>query len=243
MARKSAARRPVASMKNRVIIFSSQESLSLAKAIQANLHTDAFTTKVWTDGFFKFSQPYISNFRDIQYEYDFALVICGSDDVTTTRGKKKKTPRDNILLELGMCISSFTLDKVLIVKHKDIQLPSDLDGINPIEYTMTADEDIDAVAGTISSKISQQIQHTKCTSHQYIKLSWTEYLRCIKKITETLGQSASLGGFEYDAIIGISRGGLMVADLIARENSQNVPIVPLLADAEPEYLVLIQNQP
>lgn len=232
MAKSNTKRRPTIKMKpkKRIVIFSSTENLPLAKAIQANLYTGTYSTKVWTDGFFKFSQSYISNFQDIQYEYDFALVLCGADDVLTSRGKRRKTTRDNVFLELGMCISSFGLKRVLIIKHKDVKLPSDLDGISPIDYSITEEEDIDAVAGTICSKVGQYISREEYPKKQYVKLSWNEYFRSLKKLTERLSQSIPLGGYEYDAIVGINRGGLMAADMIAREVSPNAPVISLYAE-------------
>jgi predicted nucleotide-binding protein len=32
---------------------------------------------------------------------DFAIAIAQPDDVTKTRGKRKNTPRDNVIFELG----------------------------------------------------------------------------------------------------------------------------------------------
>lgn len=233
MANRSPKRRLTRKMeqiKKRMIVFSSQENISLAEAIQRNLYIGTYTTRVWTNGFFALSQSYISNFQDIQYEYDFAVVICGADDAVVTRGKKKKMARDNVLLELGMCISSFTLNRVIIVKHKDIKLPSDLDGISAIEYNELETDNIDAIAGTICSQITNYVERNKFSKRQYGKLSWDEYFHYMKKVIGELGQSIPLGGYEYDAIIGINRGGLMAADLIARENAQNIPVLPLFAD-------------
>ena len=217
-------------IKKRIVIFSSSESLRLAKCIQAYLHPDTYTTRVWSDGFFKLSQSYIANFQDIQYEYDFAVVVCGADDMLTTRGKRRAATRDNVLLELGMCISSFTLNRVIIVKHKEVKLPSDLDGINPVDYTFSEGEDIDAIAGTICAKIQQHIDGSEYAKNQFIKLSWDEYFHCARKLFGVLNQSVALGGYEYDIIVGINRGGLMIADLISREGTQNVPVLPLFAD-------------
>lgn len=39
-----------------------------------------------------------------------------------------------------------------------------------------------------------------------------------------------MGGFYFDVIVGISGGGLMVADILSREYGQIKPVVSLIAD-------------
>ena len=216
--------------KKRIIVFSSAENLQLTQAIQANLYPEKYSTLLWSNGFFELSRSYISNFQGIKYDYDFAVVVCSDDDMKTSRGRQQRAIRDNVLLELGMCISTFTLERVIIVKQKDVELPSDLDGVTPIEYSIGKNENINAVAGTICASIETYINREKMSALPYVKLSWDEYFHTMKVLTSQLSQSSSLGGFEYDVIVGINRGGLMAADLIGRENAHNTPIFPLYAD-------------
>lgn len=217
-------------MKKRIIVFSSVENLRLAQAIQSNLYPEKYSTLLWSNNFFELSRSYISSFQGIKYDYDFAVVVCSDDDMKLSRGRQQRAIRDNILLELGMCISTFTLKRVIIVKQRDIKLPSDLDGITPIEYSIGKDENINAVAGTICASIESYINREKISALPYVKLSWDEYFYTMKVLTTQLSQSSSLGGFEYDVIVGINRGGLMAADLIGRENVHNTPIFSLYAD-------------
>lgn len=217
-------------IKKRIIIFSSKESINLAKAIQSNLYIEKYSTQVWSDSFFKLSRTNITNFDELKYNYDYAFVICSGDDTASVRGRKTSVLRDNVLLELGMCISSFSLNHVIIVKQKGIKLPSDLDGITPIEYSIGVGEDINAVAGTICSKAEAHINTVEPSPTQFIKLSWDEYFRSMHSLTEILSQSAALGGFDYDVAVGINRGGLMAADLMAREKGHDVPVLSLCAD-------------
>lgn len=216
--------------KTRIIVFSSLECLDLANAIQRNLFSGKYSTLLWTNGFFQLSQSSISSFQEMKYAYDFAVVICSADDMKTSRGRQQRAIRDNVILELGMCISSFSLEKVIIVKQRNVVLPSDLHGITPIEYDIGDNENLDAVAGTICASIDAHINSKKSSMLPYVKLSWDEYFHIMKTISQQLSQSNALGGFEYDVIVGINRGGLMAADLIGRENSHNTPVFPLYAD-------------
>ncbi len=63
----------------------------------------------------------------------------------------------------------------------------------------------------------------------FIKLSWDEFYRHVNLLVKKLKQSESLGGFDFDILVGISRGGTSVADLMAREFGQNMPILSLFA--------------
>ena len=64
------------------------------------------------------------------------------------------------------------------------------------------------------------------------KLSWNEYYKQTANLIYKLKQSENLGGYEFNIIIGISRGGLAVADLMAREFGQNMPILGLYSYRE-----------
>ena len=194
MARKRDKKRRVPpKIKKRTIVFSSVENLQLAQAIQANLYPEKYSTLLWSNGFFALSHSYISNFQGIKYDYDFAVVVCSDDDMKTSRGRQQRAIRDNVLLELGMCISTFTLKRVIIVKQRDVELPSDLDGITSIEYSIGKNENINAVAGTICASIEAHINREKMSALPYVKLSWDEYFYTVKVLSTQLSQSNSLG--------------------------------------------------
>lgn len=60
-------------------------------------------------------------------------------------------------------------------------------------------------------------------------LSWDEFYRCLSGLVKKVNESESLGGFNFDVAVGISRGGTSVADLFAREFGQNKPVLSLFA--------------
>lgn len=215
-------------MKTRLIIFSSKEALPIAEAIQKNLFHKEFTVTVWTNGFFELSQSYISSFSDIRTDYDYAIVLCNDDDIIRVRGKVKYVPRDNVILELGMSIAAFSINHVIIVKKDNVTLPTDLEGIQPVNYSIEENENLDSVAGMICSNITSYI--SKQHAMEYIKLPWDEYFYHVRNMVSKLKQSSRLGGFYFDIIVGINGGGLMVADIISREYDQIKPVLSLYAD-------------
>jgi CRP/FNR family transcriptional regulator, cyclic AMP receptor protein len=53
-----------------------------------------------------------------------------------SRGKKKSSPRDNVIFELGLLMGALGRDRVFILKPKgvDVRIPTDLLGVNWLEY-------------------------------------------------------------------------------------------------------------
>lgn len=67
---------------------------------------------------------------------DFAALVLTADDQTTSRGKKKASPRDNVIFELGLLMGALGRERVFILKPRnvDVRIPSDLLGVTWIEY-------------------------------------------------------------------------------------------------------------
>lgn len=69
---------------------------------------------------------------------DFGVLVCTKDDKVTNTARRVNTmaPRDNVILELGMCIGQMGRKRAFLVKPKgrDIKIPSDLLGITLLEY-------------------------------------------------------------------------------------------------------------
>lgn len=226
-------------VKTRIIIFSSKESLYLAQAIQNNFYYEHYTVNIWSHSFFELSKPYIFNFEKLGNEYDYAILLCTQDDLIclsksqhgeSCSEKVKFTSRDNIWLELGMCISKLSLKKTIIVKDKSVNLPSDLAGIEPIhfEYPTSINEQINIVASQITSRITSYIENS---SSKIMRLSWEEYFMAFRKMLDKILADPDYGGYIFDVIVGISGGGLMVGDLLSREiKNHTVPVLPLYAD-------------
>lgn len=65
---------------------------------------------------------------------DAAILIASPDDFISSRGEELLSPRDNIILEIGMCLSGLGRDRVMVAHFADSKgqhpkLPSDLQGL------------------------------------------------------------------------------------------------------------------
>lgn len=69
---------------------------------------------------------------------DFAALIISNDDVTTSRHKQEKSPRDNVLLELGLFMGRLGRERTFVIHEKGAKVPSDLSGLTRIPFSSPA---------------------------------------------------------------------------------------------------------
>ena len=84
-----------------VFIGSSTEGLEIARAIQVNLD-QACELTIWGQGIFGLGGGTLENLVEKLDDFDFAIFVLTPDDLVTSRGRRQESPRDNVLLELGL---------------------------------------------------------------------------------------------------------------------------------------------
>lgn len=146
-------------MKSRPIIFvgSSTEGLNYAKALQQNLD-HAMQVVLWSQGVFGLSNGTLEDLVEKLQTVDFAALVVTPDDLIESRGKSQSAPRDNVLLELGMCIGSLGRERSFLVydRSSNIKLPSDLAGITPATFQPHEDGNAQASLGAACTQIEQK---------------------------------------------------------------------------------------
>ena len=124
--------------KPRLFIGSSTEGLNQARSIFSYFESKrTLEAEVWTDGIFRASRTAIETLMACSQDYDFAVLIFTPDDVVISRGRKKDSPRDNILFEVGLFMGALGKERVFIFKPKgvDIRIPTDLLGLTCYQYS------------------------------------------------------------------------------------------------------------
>ena len=122
-------------MKLKIFIGSSTEGLEYAKALQQNLdHT--MQVVLWNQGVFGPGSVILEQIVEILKTVDFAALVVTPDDLIQYRNSTQAAPRDNVLIELGLCIGALGRERSFIVydRSSDIKLPSDLAGITPATF-------------------------------------------------------------------------------------------------------------
>lgn len=119
-----------------VFIGSSRESLSEATWISNSLNRRPVVSRLWTQGIFQLSKTTIEDLMRMTMESDFAALFFTPDDMTASRGKKKSSPRDNTVFELGLFMGALGRERAFIVTPKgvDLKLPTDLLGMTHVQY-------------------------------------------------------------------------------------------------------------
>lgn len=123
---------------NRPVLFigSSSEGLPVLDAVHSITRTRKVVPRPWTNGVFEASSTAIESLLALSREADFAALILTADDAVISRGRRKYSPRDNVVFELGLLMGAIGRERVFILKphNVDIRIPSDLLGLMWLEY-------------------------------------------------------------------------------------------------------------
>lgn len=141
-----------------IFIGSSVEGLEIAEAIQLNLDHKCQVT-IWSQGVFGLSHGTLESLVENLNRYDFAVLVLTSDDLSISREQVKQSPRDNVLLEMGMFIGAIGRRRTFIVYDRtvDMKLPTDLAGVTPATYAPHDDGNLQASLGSVCTQIKHAI--------------------------------------------------------------------------------------
>ena len=142
-----------------IFIGSSKDGLSIAEAIQLNLDHSCEVT-IWSQGVFGLGQGSLESLVDRLDSFDFAIIVLTPDDVTISRDHVETSPRDNVLLELGLFIGALGRKRTFIVydRNNKIKLPTDLAGVTPATFQMHSNQNHQASLGAATTQIKNAIQ-------------------------------------------------------------------------------------
>jgi hypothetical protein len=125
----------------RIFIGSSSENREVVGALEAVLGkarraTFQIDPARWDEGVFKLSAAYIESLEGELDLADFAILVLTPDDVTRFRETDVRTPRDNVLFELGLFMGRLQRERCFMLYARDDKpkLPSDLLGIKAATY-------------------------------------------------------------------------------------------------------------
>jgi len=142
-----------------LFIGSSREGLAIAKALASQIDPSLATVSLWSEGVFGASHFPMEDLAARLQCSDFAALVATADDHVTSRGIATLAPRDNIVFELGLFMGAITRYRTFLVTQKgiDLKIPSDLLGINVVNYDPAAASPDDAVRAS-SCEIAEGIK-------------------------------------------------------------------------------------
>jgi hypothetical protein len=119
-----------------LVVFSSGKvaESGVTDAIRDQLTRRGFTVTPWNEGFFPANELALNAFLKKLLCYDAALLVLGDDDIRhdpAQTGKEQHVPRDNVIFELGACMSRLGPKKTFIVRPDTpkVVLPSYFHGV------------------------------------------------------------------------------------------------------------------
>ncbi|MCW1410738.1 MULTISPECIES: TIR domain-containing protein [Rhizobium] len=141
--------------KIRVFIISSVEGLPIARTVQDAFEHDPFTCTVWTDGVFRVANYTMEALEAAVDDSDFAIAIAHADDVTAYRGQDWPSPRDNVILELGLFMGRLGRRRAILMEPRDekVKLPSDMAGITTVPYRFEPGKDMAALLAPACNRL------------------------------------------------------------------------------------------
>lgn len=147
--------------KPRIFVGSSAEKLFIANNIQLLLEHDAEVT-VWTQGIFQPSNSTLEDLIELLDRIDFGVFVFTPDDISNIRKKSYSVARDNVIFEMGLFIGRLGKKRTFYIvprSHEKLHLPSDLIGVNPLDYNDDrSDGNIQAALGSPCTKLIVQMK-------------------------------------------------------------------------------------
>lgn len=127
---------PEESRKPRLFIGCAASDLRIAKAIEQNLWREVEVT-VWNEDNFDSTHGPLETLVTLSESCDFAILVVSPLDPSRHDGFK--SVRDNVVFELGLFLGALGRDRVFVVgphSAKDLKLPSDMAGLEPLPYEL-----------------------------------------------------------------------------------------------------------
>jgi CRP/FNR family cyclic AMP-dependent transcriptional regulator len=153
---------PLPNRKPRLFFICSAEALEIAESIRAALEHENAVVEIWSDDHIFPAGSYpVDALEQAVNEADFGVAIAQPDDLVRSRDRQTKTPRDNVIFELGFFMSRLGRARTLLLvpRGEDIKLPSDFKGLTPLPYKVESrDEKLATALGPVVFKIKQRIR-------------------------------------------------------------------------------------
>lgn len=139
-----------------LFIGSSKEALSIAQEIRNGLSKEDIIIHLWTDGgVFGASNFPIEDLENQVSFSDFAVLVLSPDDKIVSRNKDIDAPRDNVIFELGLFMGALRRERAFIVipRNSDIKIPTDILGLNPLQYTIGSQEEMPSLIKPVCKEL------------------------------------------------------------------------------------------
>lgn len=176
-----------------VFVGSSKEGLDFARAIHIQLRDDAEVT-VWRDGVFGLNVGTLEALLKALDRFDFAILVLTPDDLRALRDEVHRSPRDNVLFELGLFLGRLGRSRTFFVRHPDAEMPSDFAGVTTADIERRTDGNVVAAVAPACTAIAQHMRMSPPPDvRQDVKLFRNvEEFGLLEKISDLVNRSSEI---------------------------------------------------
>jgi Predicted nucleotide-binding protein containing TIR-like domain len=137
-----------------LFIGSSTKGLKIAKALQENLETD-LDVEIWNQGAFALGDFNLESLINAGKKHQFAVLVLTPDDLIILDESALASPRDNVVFEMGFFLGVLGRKQAFIVHENGLvlKLPSDIDGLTRVTYTLNQQGNLTSALSSASTKI------------------------------------------------------------------------------------------
>lgn len=108
--------------RTRVFLISASEGKDIADRIVAYFEDWDFEIVPWyAEGFFPPSGFTLPTLEKALPDFDHAIAVATTDDITISRDKKQRSMRDNVLFEAGLFMGRLGRERVVIIEPEHVQ--------------------------------------------------------------------------------------------------------------------------
>lgn len=151
----------------RIFVASSTEALETAKLVAEGLAGQGFKPVRWWDAFPAGGYT-LESLLDTCRKVDAAVFILTAEDRTWSRGKQSKSPRDNLVFELGMFMGMVGRQRTLVLTEPRAKLPTDIEGWSYLKFNKN---DVEGARDKIASHFRNNVLFGRNNDDRAIKLS------------------------------------------------------------------------
>lgn len=204
------ARRPL------VFLASSTEARPLVDDIARLLEETGARALRWPDAF-PVGEFVLDALLEASQRVDGALIIASADDYGEKPGAPRRTPRDNVLVELGIFLAALSRQRTALVFVSDGKdspsLPGDLDGLTHLLYAQDSSAEnrrrLTAWVERFFVGRRERLPHLASPTGGHY--TWSDVARGVEHLQLLMEWDA----YAPDLVLGLGRSGGVIAGLLA----------------------------
>lgn len=225
----------------RVLILSSKEGYSVAFAFKTCLERLArgrVEAKLWDrtrpNGWLL--EHVIGQIR----RYPFVVLVVTPDEQIVSRGEAGFSPRDNLLMELGIALATNEHDHTFLLHPDNIHLkfPTNIEGWIRRTYHPRQDGDYEAAVDSSAKEILNAI--LKLDS----EMSWDLFFHQVEWLHHHIIDRSDVypDGLRPNVVVGVNMGGMLAGSLLYYKNRSRFHLMTVWTKDESAYRSVAERQ-